>query len=102
MLQDKNRAGSYNYTNLQFICGQKIWFPQDGEDSDGWNPHQPRERPYDAWQMKISGTKPGQKFGRTVTVTVEGYSKDLMEKLRDLKSIVFGEEQGENQHLTKL
>lgn len=95
MLQDKNRSGCYNYTNTQFLCGQKIWFPKDGEASDGWDQHKPRDRPHDAWQMKISGTKAGQKFGRTVTVTVEGYSKDLMEKFRDLKVIHFGEEQGE-------
>ena len=94
-MQDKNRAASYNFSNLQFACGQKIWFPQDGDSEDGWNPHQPQNRPHDAWQLKISGTKSGLKFGRTVTVTLEGYSKDLMEKFRDLKEIVFGDELGE-------
>ncbi len=94
VLQDKNRGSSYNFSNTQYICGQKLWFPQDGDTKDGWNSHQPRDRAHDAWQIRISGTKSGQKFGRTVTVTLEGYSKDLAEKFRDLKVLVFGDQLG--------
>lgn len=97
MLQDKNRSGCYNFSNRQFACGEKLWFPQDGDSEEGWNSHKPQNRPHDAWQIKISGTTAGLKFGRTVTVTFEGYSLDLIEKLRDLKQLLFGDKLGEFQ-----
>ena len=94
ILQDKNRKASYDFSNTQYICGQKLWFPQDGDTKDGWNSRQPRDRAHDAWQIRIPGTKSGQKFGRTVTVTLEGYSKDLAQKFRDIKVLVFGDQLG--------
>ena len=96
MLQDKNRTSCYNFSERQYVCGQKLWFAQEEDSDEGWNQHQPRDRPHDGWQIKISGNTSGQKFGRTATVTLEGYAKDLIEKYRDLKAIVFKGEIGKS------
>ena len=92
MLSDKNRNNSFEFSNLEFICGQKLWYPENYSFEDdnlprGWDIHKPLERPHDQLQIKISGKKGGAKMGSVLTIG--GTTLDLCSKYRDVKGLIF-------------
>ena len=78
--------------------GTKLWFPPNfsPDDFDGfpedWDctAEPSPARPHDAWQVRLDGSTPGMKGGTGTFVTIEGVALTLVEKYRDLKSLVFG------------
>ena len=95
-VSDKNRPGAYAFSNAQFSCGQKIWFPnaEDEVNMDNWDIHQepnPSRDP-DGWQIRLLGDSPGLKGKCGVTITIQGIAYELLQMYRDLKSIVHGDE----------
>ncbi len=92
MLSDKNRNNSFEFSNREFICGQKLWYPENysfENDSlpSGWDVHKPLDRPHDALQIMISGKKKGAKMGSVLTIG--GTTLDMCHKYRDVKTKFF-------------
>ena len=98
MLVDKNRNNSFEFTNLQYICGQKLWYPEDYSfDNDqlppGWDIHKKLDRVHDCLQIKKSGTDAGAKMGSVLTLG--GIVMELCSKYRDVKALIFEDEPNE-------
>ena len=98
VLMDKNRNASYTFTNGQYVCGSKVWYPPPSSTQEDWNYHEEPvpARPHDAWQMKLSGSMPGLKGNTRVTVTIEGYAKQAVDMYRDVKAVLFPGKPGIN------
>ena len=97
MLMDKNRTGGFDFTNSHVICAQKLWFPINhpiGEDvPDDWDYHTKPDdgRDHDGYQIKISPNSLNLKLATPITITVHGYGKNLLDKYKQLKKLVFDE-----------
>ena len=101
MLSDKNRNNSFEFTNLEYICGLKLWYPENYSFEDdnlpqGWDIHKPLDRPHDQLQIKMSGKKGGAKMGSVLTIG--GTTLDICSKYRDVKALIFP--QGESNEQT--
>ena len=98
VLMDKNRNASYTFTNGQYVCGSKVWYPPPSSTQEDWTYHEEPvpARPHDAWQMKLSGSMPGLKGNTRVTVTIEGYAKQAVDMYRDVKAVLFPGKPGIN------
>ena len=122
VLSDKNRAATYRFRNIDFSSNTQVYFPEDCDfDSlpDGWNLHQPPSpdaRP-SAWLLTlpgmllsryfypklsfkllhISASLKSMKGMKPVDCVVTPYTMEWMERYREMKEIVFGEEEDPNQ-----
>ena len=87
MLSDKNRNNSFDFTNKQYICGNKLWYPEDYSfDNDqlppDWDVHKKLDREHDCLQIYKSGNDAGAKMGSVLTLG--GIVKDLCSMYRDV------------------
>ena len=101
MLSDKNRNNSFEFSNKEYICGQKLWYPEnysfeDDKLPEGWDVRKPQDREHDQLQISLSGKKRGAKMGSVLTLG--GVTLDICSKYRDVKLLYFP--QGEDNDQT--
>ena len=99
-IKDKNRVGSYRFSQLDYNSKRPIWLPGDGDENlwslenlpDNWDMFKAPEPdlPPTCFVITLDGSQAEIKMQAETTIVMDMKTFELMELYRDLQKMVLG------------